>query len=656
MASRAIQALVASNRDVPRDSPKPTQDCRDVIHIMIFFDGTGNNEKLDNEKKKWSNVARIYQAAYMAALADKNETIYPVYIAGVGTKFNGKAADWQAATLAWIEDGLPGGGAGAGGSRRMEHAGDFVNDTLRDTLISNAKLLGVEVEKYTEQGATKTFNEVNSVLSKHRLIKIINLSVFGFSRGAALARAFSNRILKLCVKDGDDLMYEGYPLRINFMGLFDTVASFGIPATNARTPFSDRELIVSSLVERCVHFVAAHEVRFSFPVDLIRKNGRLAGNWLEKVYPGVHSDVGGGYEPLEQGIDDNYARIPMRDMMDEALVYGVRIFGYDTIKKKSSRLFVERFAYRPETEKMFISYMAALPRTGGTVEEQIKTHMGLYYSINGSMARQGVATAGDRSRNANKLKYIFGSKGMEFEIGRHRKLLRAGQLLRLGERNARGYAQYLEIKDWQLAAWDRNAPQGAIDFIASFVHDSKVDFMGNVEPFSYFRPRGVEESCISVWAEGGNWIRPRVKAAISVAEAGSAKIAGVAEEAVVKARKSAEAAQEKALEAAEFAKIKASEAAAAASSAYAATAKSAKEAADAAKHRAQEAADYAKKKASEAAQISEKAYTTARQSTMQTVTEAKRKTSEWQNGAQKMVEGGIRWVCRSADELHNRLK
>lgn len=656
MENRAIQALSSSNRDVPCDVPRATQDCRDVIHIMIFFDGTGNNEKFDNQKNKWSNVARIYQSAYMAALADKSGTIYPVYIAGVGTKFNGRAADWQAATLAWIEDGLPGGGAGAGGSRRMEHAGDFVNETLRDTLISNAKLLGVEIEKYTAQGATKTFNEVNAVLSKHRLIKVINVSIFGFSRGAALARAFSNRILNLCVKEGGNLMYAGYPLRISFMGLFDTVASFGIPATNARTPFSDRELIVSSLVERCVHFVAAHEVRFSFPVDLIRKNGRLAGNWLEKVYPGVHSDVGGGYEPLEQGIDDNYARIPMRDMMDEAQAYGVRIFGCDTIKKEATTVFIERFACRPETEKRFDAYIGALPRIGSTIEDQIKTHLELYYSINGSMSRQGVATVGDRSRNANKLKYIFGSKGMAFEIGRHRKLLRIGQLLRLAEPNARGFAQYLEIKDWQFAAWERSAPQGAIDFIANFVHDSKVDFMGNVEPFSYFRPRGVEESTISVWAEGGNWIRPRVNTAISVAEAGRAKIASATGKALAEARKAAEVAQEKAREAAEFAEIKGKEAAEVASSAYAATAKSAKEAADAAKQRAQEAADYAKKKASEAAQMSEKTYATVRQSTKQTVAEAKRKTTELKSDAQKIVESGIRWVYRSADELHNRLK
>ncbi|MFC3459315.1 hypothetical protein [Massilia haematophila] len=47
--------------------PKPYQDCREVIHVAIFFDGTGNNDEIDGVTKKWSNVARLYLAAKLAA-------------------------------------------------------------------------------------------------------------------------------------------------------------------------------------------------------------------------------------------------------------------------------------------------------------------------------------------------------------------------------------------------------------------------------------------------------------------------------------------------------------------------------------------------------------------------------------------------------------
>jgi hypothetical protein len=608
MPNEDVQVAQATNRDVSSRAPSPRQDCRDVLHISIFFDGTGNNDKKDGDTKKWSNVARLYLAATLAAQADETSTFYPIYVAGVGTKFNGRAADWISATSAWIEDGFAGAGAGAGGTRRMEHADDMVNTKLRSALIENAKLLGGETAKYAEENSSKSFEELNASLSKHRLIKSINLSIFGFSRGAALARAFSNRIVGKCDKKGELLRYQGYPLRMNFLGVFDTVASFGVPAQNARTPFTERELIVSSLVERCVHLVAAHELRFSFPVDLIRKDGKLVDGWIEKVYPGVHSDVGGGYEPIEQDVENNYARIPMRAMMRESLHCGVRLLRYEDIKNKRATLFKERFECTPETERSYRSYMSALPTAGSTVEEQIKSHLKLYYSVNGTMYRNGVKNVGDQRRGANKLKYIFGSKGMAFEVRLYRSLLKAGKWLRLSERNARGFAQYVEIKDWQLAAWDTEATPGAVDFVSRYVHDSKVDFMGNIEPFTYFRPRGVDESSVSVWTDGGNWIRNKVGVASgavrSVAEAGKEKLVGVAE----------------------------------------GTAAISKQAVDAVRQRAVEASDFASRKAEEASGASAKAYNSALESGRNAVDTVTRKASELEQDAEKIYENGVRWA------------
>jgi hypothetical protein len=544
MGGKLVQAAIAANRDVPNTAPGPFQDCRDVIHIAVFFDGTGNNNKVDHAASKWSNVARLYQSAQFAAQYDRSGTLYPIYISGVGTPFNGQAASWLSAAGIWIEDGVPGLGAAAGGDRRMDHGSDTVNDRLRDVLIANARALGGSIAKYAAANTSKSFGEVNAALAQYRLIKVINLSFFGFSRGAALARAFSNRVIAKCTRQGETLLYHGYPLRLNFMGVFDTVASFGVPAQNARTPFSERDLIVSTEVERCVHYVAAHEVRFSFPVDLIRKDGKLAGEWVEKTYPGVHSDVGGGYEPKAQEIDNNFARIPMREMMRESLSSGVRMLSYEDIKKTRLVAFTKRFECQPETEAAYGRYMAACPGMGGTIEQQITEHLKLYYSAHGTMHRRGIKTAGERSRDSSKYKYVIGSKGMAYEVWAYRSVLKAGKWLRLSDSTVRGYAQYIKIKDWQLAAWDSTAPDGTVEFMSRYVHDSKVDFMANVEPFSYFRPRGVEESCISVWQEGGNWVRGRTNAAGSAAS----EVVDAAKEKVVQATGAAAAAVKEASE------------------------------------------------------------------------------------------------------------
>lgn len=675
MANESVSVSVAANRDVPASSPACFQDCRDVIHIAVFFDGTGNHKDADTPNSKWSNVARLFQSALACAQLDRgSRTIYPIYISGVGTPYNGKAVNWLSKAGVWLQDGFLGMGVGTGGDRRLEQGDDTVNDRLRDVLIANARTLGGTVQKYAEANSAKSFADVNAVLGKHRLIKIINLSIFGFSRGAALARAFSNRVIAKCEVNGDELCYGGYPIRLNFMGVFDTVASFGVPSQNIRTPFGERDLIVSPKIERCVHYVAAHEVRFSFPVDLIRKNGKLAGEWVEKVYPGVHSDVGGGYEPLSQGIDNNYARIPMRDMMAEAKVGGVRMLAYDDVRTTFNVMFTERFECKVQTETAYAAYMAACGATSGTIENQMKQHLKTFYSACGTMHRKGMQTPGERRRNEDKYKYL-GPKGMAWEISKYRAAAKAGGWVRFGDLDANAYAQYVKPEEWQIEAWDASAPDGAVEFVAKYVHDSKVDFLANLaEPFSYFKARGVEESSNSIWHEAGNWIRsktrPTVEAAGSAIHTGKVEIAKAANATAKAAQDAADAAQRRSVEAAEYATQKFNEATDAANRAYGAarqathdvydasekiavegyeaTARAAADVADAAQQRAAEAASYAERKAREAADAVGKAYQAGERRGKDLLDSSKRKTAELEDDVESMFDRGSKWVMRTA--------
>ena len=47
MANDQATAANACQRDVGNEEPGPFQDCSYVIHISVFFDGTGNNKKTD---------------------------------------------------------------------------------------------------------------------------------------------------------------------------------------------------------------------------------------------------------------------------------------------------------------------------------------------------------------------------------------------------------------------------------------------------------------------------------------------------------------------------------------------------------------------------------------------------------------------------------
>ncbi|RQS37402.1 DUF2235 domain-containing protein [Burkholderia sp. Bp8992] len=158
-------------------------------------------------------------------------------------------------------------------------------------------------------------------------LRNIRFYVFGFSRGSAEARTFSNWLPDAL----DNFKLCGVPVSYEFLGIFDTVASVGIAQGAAPTLFDGHGgwgrgqlMAVPPYIRRCVHMVAAHEPRGSFPLDLI---DRSADGRMEIVYPGVHSDVGGGYAPAEQGRgrddSDKLSQVPLLDMYREARKAGV---------------------------------------------------------------------------------------------------------------------------------------------------------------------------------------------------------------------------------------------------------------------------------------------------------------------------------------------
>ena len=111
--------------------------------------------------------------------------------------------------------------------------------------------------------------------------------VFGFSRGAALARKFASRML------------DAHPeLRIAFLGVFDTVAAMDGIHTKGETISSDVVFENGTLdprIKRAVHIVSLDEDRVAFEPTLINRDEEKPGRIVEAWFPGVHSDIGGGY-------------------------------------------------------------------------------------------------------------------------------------------------------------------------------------------------------------------------------------------------------------------------------------------------------------------------------------------------------------------------
>lgn len=175
--------------------------------------------------------------------------------------------------------------------------------------------------------------------------------LFGFSRGAFTARSIAGMIRKCGVVKRTSIdqyvpamaLYRDprvhpndspakefrqqhsccgdSPVAIRFIGVWDTVGALGIPLRGLRwltrrsVVFHDTEL--SGIVQTACHALAIDEHRAPFEPTL----------WLEKAkpnqtveqvwFPGVHSDVGGGYP--ETALSD----ITLQWMLDKASAAGL---------------------------------------------------------------------------------------------------------------------------------------------------------------------------------------------------------------------------------------------------------------------------------------------------------------------------------------------
>ena len=134
--------------------------------------------------------------------------------------------------------------------------------------------------------------------------------IFGFSRGAAIARMFAAHLK--------------HPIK--FIGVFDTVAATrGSLDLNPNSyPASDivfENGFMGKHIDKALHIVSLDEKRILFQPTLFNQDQDIDEIW----FPGVHSDIGGGY--WFDGLSD----ITLQFMIDRAKTEGLSVLSVDEI-------------------------------------------------------------------------------------------------------------------------------------------------------------------------------------------------------------------------------------------------------------------------------------------------------------------------------------
>ena len=270
----------AGSAATPSQASKDIDESGKTLRLGLFFDGTGNHRGHDQilANRDVTNVAKLYD------LYRETTNIRRVYVRGPGTIDGKHTPDGFES-----QDDLMGLGLGIGPEGGHDRIGYALERMRRDIFSGD----------YDE----------------------VVFDVFGFSRGAALARHFVNLIneqpetVLLPQFKGASLFAPmlgvksvsafppGVKARVNFVGLFDTVGSFYLPGDNANLDFNLN--LSPSSAERVVHLTAHHEIRKNFPLSsILDADGNGPSHFKEIAVPGAHSDVGGGYENPDKGFEN----------------------------------------------------------------------------------------------------------------------------------------------------------------------------------------------------------------------------------------------------------------------------------------------------------------------------------------------------------------
>jgi uncharacterized protein (DUF2235 family) len=229
---------------------------------LYAFDGTGQDDSdAGTDQQAVANTTNVWKfySAYDANVRPKG--ISSIYIPGVGTRFGaiGKVV---------------GGALGAGWLDRIKST----YDSLCGAYASGDR----------------------------------DIDIIGFSRGAAIALDFANKVAKSGIKQNGKVIVPNPKIR--FLGLFDVVAAFGV--ANLGFVFSElnvgHHLELPPTVEHCFHAISLDERRPQFVVTHV-------ANAYETWFRGVHSDIGGGNENV--GLNN----ITLRWMYRKAMLCGLPI-------------------------------------------------------------------------------------------------------------------------------------------------------------------------------------------------------------------------------------------------------------------------------------------------------------------------------------------
>lgn len=309
-AQAARKQAVGETR--PQADGQPRRTKREItLTLGVFFDGTANNAV------NTANMIKAYTARHFDLSDPEAESILSKCaredfgISGVhASSYIGYYTNVHWLRTLYTRSFLP-------DSTEYQHAlyieGIGTETGKPDSVIGQGMgTADTGVIAKTDRAVTQLPSQISQAITNmtanlpdiELVIKNLQFDIFGFSRGAAAARHFANRIhgedlaIINAIREGlADTAFSGAPAgKIRFIGIFDTVTAVGTPLNGLNPHSADTGevniVLRPGVAEKVFHITAEHECRFNFALNSVKPA------WPELVLPGAHSDIGGGYLPI----------------------------------------------------------------------------------------------------------------------------------------------------------------------------------------------------------------------------------------------------------------------------------------------------------------------------------------------------------------------
>lgn len=292
-----------------------------MSHLVLLFDGTWNDETDPNQV---TNIHRLKELIIAAT--------------DVGSKKNdprsggGDDPEWSpprifydtgVGTRGWW-DRIVGGVLGKGLSANVRQGYRFLSQFYQpERMVGWKKVAATPILVFGFSRGAFTARSLAGFVAAAGLLKKEHCN----ARNLAFAWAYYRTPPKQRLPaDKTRLEAISHDVKIDFLGVFDTVGSLGVPSGPAgnwagrNDKFHDTKL--GSAIKAACHAVALDEHRNPFVPALFARPDNLANRHVEQVwFPGVHSDVGGGYGAASPG------RTAIADLSLAWMVTRIRQYG-----------------------------------------------------------------------------------------------------------------------------------------------------------------------------------------------------------------------------------------------------------------------------------------------------------------------------------------